>query len=469
MRLVNALIAVLALLLAADPLRAGARGQVFDDPSDSWDLETYRQTRDAEDPTGAILPVPDPAVPYGALTLRRARLGLDAAGTDAEPPMEEAGGIRLRDGPRGRLEAAGVWPLFSMLRLELAGRARIGAGSASGGDWLERSLRWSGERFEIGIGLTQMAWGDADEGSLLLGRTAPPRETIWVRSVRPWRIPGAGSLGRIHASFFLSYLDERDRTIPYPLLHGQRLEWEPSGWFRASFARTILLGGAGRTEKFQPEDIWDVLLGRGENVKGHREPTDTDQKASFGVELRLPREQASRIRLDGARIFYEYAGEDAFDGLLPTAVAHAMGAGVGIGGWTALGEYLEAVDDANPWYTHTIYGPDAYCYRGYPMGHPMGGGGRSWHLRLTSPELGENRARIWGRVRGSGYEDGSEARSRIESVGALLRRSHSPAIAFELSSELYRESGAMRPRLDPPVRWQAGFALRYGATGRWDP
>lgn len=468
MRLLSVRLALLSMALAAFPAPA-AWSQIFDDPSDSWDLERYRQTRRPEDPSGAILPVPDPGLPCDAPALRRAQIRLDAAGAEGDPLREEAGGIRIRDGVRGRIEAAGVLPLASRIRCEVGGRARVGDGSASGGEWTEGSLRWLSERTEIGLGLTQMGWGDADEGSLLLGRSAPPRQTMWVRSVRPWRIPRLEGWGRLHGSFFLSYLDDGDRTIPYPLLHGHRIEWEPGEWFRASFARTILLGGAGRTEKFQPGDIWDLFWGSGENVKGERDATDTDQKASAGVELRLPERFLERAGLDGLRIYWEYAGEDALDGLLPSAVARAEGAGIGYRGWTLLCEYLETLDDANPWYTHTIYGPDAYSYRGYCMGHPMGTGGRSWHLRATTPEIGACRGQIWLRSRGSGYENGGDAQRLNESVGSRWRWSPAPRVRLEIAGEISRERGAMRPRPDPPVGWQAGIGVRYGGTGRWDP
>ena len=92
----------------------------------------------------------------------------------------------------------------------------------------------------------------------------------------------------MHLSVFLAYLDDEDRTVAYPLLHGSRLEWEPVDWFRFSASRTILLGGEGRTEKLKASDLIDIFLGRNENPTQGGSISNTDQKASLMWEARLP-------------------------------------------------------------------------------------------------------------------------------------------------------------------------------------
>jgi len=432
-----------------------APAQSPDDPFYDWELERYRILREPDSPSGAILPLPDRPCELAAPVLRATSLRLDAAGVTHPVAADEADGMRLREGARSRFWVDGLWPLPVGLRVGLAGRFTAGDGRRSGGTWLERSLIRSGEHTELLVGLTRSFWGDGNEGSLLLGQTAPPLEMVRLRSVRPWRLPRMGAYGRIHASVFLAYLDDRERTVSFPLLQGTRVEWEPSAWARLHATRTIMLGGAGRTEKLKLRDLWKIWLARGENARGKRDYRDTDQKASFGAELRLPASLRPWRWLDGGRVFYEYAGEDSFEGLLPTAVAHHEGISLIASGWGLLVEVVDNVDDSNPWYTHTTYGERAYYYRGYVLGHPMGTDGRSGHLRIWTPAWGAVRAQLWYRHREVDPHDrGVTARNEI--VGLCLRRDLAGSRALEFELEAHR---------NPPVRWRAAVGLRWGSSG----
>lgn len=447
-----------------------AGAPALDDPFYDWDLEAYRSTRSPDSPSGGMLPLPDTTSTEGTrVQIRAASIGVDAADAPQRVAIEEAAGLRVPDPARGRAMVAGSVVLPARFGIDLAGRWTVGEGSASSGDWLDRAVYRLGSRLEVRAGLTRAFWGEGSEGSLLLGRTAPPTESIRLRSVRPWRLPFVGSAGRLQGAVFLSYLDDRSRTIPYPLLHGERIEWEPTGWARLVAARTILLGGAGRTEKFNLGDVWDVLLARNENIKGPRGHADSDQKASFTLEVRMPRKWTSVRGIQGARAFYEYAGEDSFDGLLPTATARNIGASVVSRGWTTLFEYAETVDDVNRWYAHTIYGPDAYTYHGYSIGHPMATDGRSRHARIWTPTWRNARAQFWWRLRGHGHElwqaqhgmDGKGEAYREESVGVRVRCDTPRLGILDVGLEATRESGKVMPRPAPPVRWMMSAALRW--------
>jgi hypothetical protein len=291
-----------------------------------------------------------------------------------------------------------------------------------------------------------------------------------VRSVRPWIVPHTRGIGRIHGGIFLAYLDDRFRQIPFPLLHGMCLEWEPNRWLRLTGRRTILLGGLGRTEKLKARDVWDILLGRGENLVGERPISDTDQKASFGFEFRIPPEKLGWSGLDGIRLFFEYAGEDSFEGLLPTAVAHHRGGSVVLRGWTALVELAETVEDANFWYTwHNVYGTNPYFYRGYLLGHPMSGDARSGHLRIWSPGWRGYRAQLWFRRRGHWDRDSKSVTWWVDSGGFRVNRDVLPAMILDAGLELSRSTGDRCPLPDPPLHWRLSVALRTGRPPRGEP
>ncbi len=395
------------------------------------------------------------------LTIKSGSLEIESAEVDGEIAAEGEDGRRIRDGTRLRVSLDGSVPLLFGIVAGLGARGTFGDGGRSGGAWLERSLTWRNRHVEARIGLTRTFWGDGSSGSLLLGRTAPPLEKVQIRTNRPIRIPYTGSIGTIHGSFFLAYLDDRYRTVPYPLLNGTRIEWEPSGWFRLAATRMILLGGSGRTNKLTAGDLWDIWWGKNENLVGDRPISDTDQKASFTAEVRLPPDLSPWRLLEGARFFYEYAGEDSFDGWLPTAVAHHIGGSISIAGWVGLVEFLETNDDANYWYTnHSVYGPQSYFYRDYILGHWMGRDSQLGHIRFWSPPIGRNRCLLWVRSRGLWDRLTQQTPVWVDGVGFRFRRPWFAGTTLDLGLELSRTHGTADPLPKPGLPWRIDLAVR---------
>ena len=301
-------------------------------------------------------------------------------------------GLRLRRGP---WEARARW------------RGRWGEFLPARGRWLEGSVRWSGNHLGLRLGREPIDWGPVPQASLLLSHHPPPLDHAGVVACF-----GAGPAGRGMGETFVAYLDDRHRTIPFPLLWGMRLAWEPRVWLRVEAQRTILLGGVGRTRRLQAEDIWDMFLGRRENLagpSGHPEAYpvgDSDQKFAWQVVLH-PRVWAQRRGLHDLEAFWVYAGEDHFRGLGPTAPGRALGLRVHPSPrWATSFIHAATVDDRNFWYHHKIYGY-GYTYRGFLIGHPMGGDARLWHGALhwlPEPDRYWSLA-IWRERRGY-YRDG---------------------------------------------------------------
>jgi hypothetical protein len=456
----------LSLLLSFACASTAARAQTPDDAFYDWDLETYRLLRAPDDPTGAILPLPTPATGTEGASPFYSSMQIETADiTQPQVTEDESNGLRFPDGARLNYGTGGIIPLPASFRVQLGGRFMSEKRRKIRGEWLDRSAYWIHDHVEIRAGLTRSFWGDGNEGSLLLGRTAPPLEMIRVRTVHPVMIPGLRGAGRFHGSTFLAYLDDGARTIPDPLLQGARVEWEPSGWARFSLARTILLGGAGRTQKMKLGDVWNILLARNENRKDARDYRDSDQIASLGAELRLPQGLRSSTAgwIDGGRAFYEYGGEDGFHGLLPRAPAHLYGLSLASHGWIALAEGSDTMNRANHWYTHWTYGDQAYFYRGYPLGHPMGSLASSRHVEIWTPTWDNVRARAWWRLR-SHEPDSPDVSHREGSVGIGLRHDLESGKMLEAEFEGYREFGAMTPRLEPPVRFRAVIDIHVGSS-----
>ena len=76
--------------------------QAPDDPFYDWDLERYRLFRSPEDPTGGILPLPDPSVEWKRPARRMMGFWAEAAGVDSSVAAPGGDGRRIQDGVHAR-------------------------------------------------------------------------------------------------------------------------------------------------------------------------------------------------------------------------------------------------------------------------------------------------------------------------------------------------------------------------------
>ncbi len=290
------------------------------------------------------------------------------------------------------------------LSVSLMWRGRAGEHLPARGRLLEAMLaaRWS--IFELRAGRGYPYWAPAEDAALLLSHNPPPLDHAGLQ-VGPVRAPLVG--GRLEGESFLAYLDDRRREIAYPWLWGMRLQWAPTEWLRLEIQRTVMLAGSGRGEKLTWSDIWDIFIGRGEGAWGPvYRPADSDQKLAGLIWIHPQSWAQAALGLHDLEAYYLYAGEDTFDGLAPMAPGIATGLRVGPSPrWAFAGAYTTTTDDGNLWYWHKIY-RTGYTYRGYVLGHPMGGDARSW-LGGVYAMLGERqsmRVRIIHERRGYNWD-----------------------------------------------------------------
>ncbi|MEZ4648986.1 MAG: capsule assembly Wzi family protein [Candidatus Eisenbacteria bacterium] len=271
----------------------------------------------------------------------------------------------------------------------------------------EAEFSWRGDRHRWGVGRSKLRWGAGTSGSLLAGRSAPPRWQLRWRTERALQVPtfGWGPLrGRTWTgSTFLAYLDDDHRQIPDPLLFGHRLGFQPWAWCELNVTRTILFGGEGRTGRLDLPAVLDILLGHNENRVGDRPPGDSDQMASYELRLRMPPAWLPE-GLEGVDLYWEYAGEDMIHFPIPSAVAHQIGALARIRGWTFGVDLVETVTGGvNRWYDHyLVYGPMDHTYSGFPLGHSIGGDAELLEVSAWSPP-GDLRGRIQFRIEEYGF------------------------------------------------------------------
>lgn len=443
---------VLALLLRA------ASASALEPETFRWSYTTEQIRSGVRDHTGSLRPLDAPSL--GSGRFRRlplqAALGLRDAGRRAVWPEQD--GIRVGDSPFFAAQGGGEASLTGAWRLRGEALALFGGDGPSTLRLQQGYLARLGSDHTLVFGKSIVRWGNGLAGSLLLGRSAPPRWQIRWRTAHPFDLPGsARRFGTWQGESFLSYLDDAHRRVPDPLLHGLRLSWEPSDWLQISGSRTILFGGKDRTGRLKFVDLWNILAARGENTEGIPSARDSDQRASFEIRLHLPWLVERLPGLEGAEAFMEYAGEDMLHPPLPSAVGRTNGGGVVYRGWTGCVEYFDTATARNRWYdNHSVYG-ESHFYRGYPLGLALGPDAKMFWVGIWSPP-GPLQASIkGGRQRLGIFTERNEKRV----TGAVALRAAAGervVLETEVGAE-DRSGGAVEPSAPPPVRLLAVLRL----------
>ncbi len=264
--------------------------------------------------------------------------------------------------------------------------------------WISR--RWS--HFNLRAGRGYIDWSPMQGTAILFSENARAIDFVQIcLTDLPLPLPLLG--GRLEAENLLGYLDDGNRTVPYPMMWGMRLSWLATDWLRVEAQRSIMLGGGGRSQQLSVKDLWRIFCGRGEADMietdqglqfGH---ADTDQKFAWLLQLH-PRDWVRRhLGIDDLDICITYGGEDRFERFVPMAPCRAYAVRLHPNPSLAI-SYIDIGnrDDFNHWYWHKIY-RSGYTNRGVVIGHPMGGEAQSWRLAVFYAPL--NRGRIYfGRV-----------------------------------------------------------------------
>ena len=230
--------------------------------------------------------------------------------------------------------------------------------------------------FDIKLGRDSAWWGPGYHGAILLSNNPKPFTSLLLTNPNPILLPWLFRyLGPFRFNFFLTRLEE-ERTIPKPYFWGLRFNFKPTPYTEIGLQRTALLGGKGRPEGFK---TWlKSFTGKGENDPG--EPGD--QRAGFDIKLTLP------FKRQPIQIYLEAVGEDEA-GYLPYKWAYLGGLYLprllNYEKLSFRAEYATTRISGHPgvWYTHHLYGKDAYTYKGRIIGHHMGTDARDYFIELS--------------------------------------------------------------------------------------
>lgn len=301
-------------------------------------------------------------------------------------PHRYADGDRNEEGVSLRVRRSLAWAPSAAVHAVVTGRLESGR-VRTRVTWTRAALTWRGAGLRATVGREPRWWGSGRLHEVLLTTNARAVDAVELATDGANRVPLG--LGVWRMSTFLGYLDDPDRPNPHPLLFGQRLVWRPGRLIELGVARTVMLGGAGRTQKLGLRDAWNILLSRDENRIDYDGYQDTDQKAAFDATLYLGALARRIPGVRGARFSYRYAGDDSFEGVLPTRVAHLIGLTLELPRTRLIAEYLQNTT-AGIWYWNNEH-PQGYVFRDDFLATDVG-----WDTRSTRVRVVHALARDWG-------------------------------------------------------------------------
>jgi len=233
---------------------------------------------------------------------------------------------------------------------------------------------------ELTAGKDSQWWGPGNHGAILVSNNAEPMTMLRLTNPQPVILPWIFKyLGPFRFVVFATRL-EKERDVPEPYLWGMRVNFKPHPYLEIGLQRTALLGGKGR-----PEDLstwWKSFTALGETAVVNAVDDVGDQRAGFDVKLTLP------FKWQPLQVYAEAAGEDEAGGL-PYKWAYLTGIylprilnfeRVGFRAEYAT-THVSGYQDV--WYTHGIYGPKAYTYKGRIIGHHMGTDSKDIFLEVS--------------------------------------------------------------------------------------
>jgi hypothetical protein len=301
-------------------------------------------------------------------------------------PHRYGDGDRNEEGLSLRLRENVAWIPSSRLNVVATARLEVGR-VRTRVTWTRAALAWRGGGLRLTVGREPRWWGSGRLHEVFLTTNARAVDALELATDGANRLPLG--LGVYRASTFLGYLDDPDRPNPHPLLFGQRLVWRPGRHLELGAERTVMLGGAGRTQKLRLGDVWNILLSRDENRVNYDGYQDTDQKAAFDATVYLGALARRIPGVRGARLSYRYAGDDGFEGILPTRVAHLVGLTVELPRSRLTVEWFQNAT-AGIWYWNNEH-PQGYVFRDDFLATDVG-----WDTRSTRFRVHHALARDWG-------------------------------------------------------------------------
>jgi len=301
-------------------------------------------------------------------------------------PHRYGDGDRNEEGASLRARRSLAWAPTDAVHAVVTGRLEAGR-VRTRVTWTRAALTWRGAGLRVTVGREPRWWGSGRLHEVLLTTNARAVDAVEIASDGANRLPFG--LGVWRMSSLLGYLDDADRPNPHPLLFGQRVVWRPGRLLELGVARTVMLGGAGRTQQLGLEDAWNILLSRDENRIDYDGYQDTDQKAAFDATVYLGAVARRIPGVRGARFSYRYAGDDSFEGILPTRVAHLIGLTLELDRTRVVAEYLQNTT-AGVWYWNNEH-PQGYVFRDDFLATDVG-----WDTRSTRVRVVHALTRDWG-------------------------------------------------------------------------
>lgn len=259
---------------------------------------------------------------------------------------------------------------------QLRAASFFGEGGDDGNRLLDTSLSAGYPYMTLQVGKISAWYGPGRRGALLFTNNTQPVPGARLHNPVPIRPSGRFSfLGAIRYELLAARM-EKDAPSSHSILTATRLALQPRPWIELGFSRILRFGGAGRDN-----GISEFLDGY---FDGDPPPDRGNTLGGWDVALTLP------VPSQPVRLYLERGAEDSSHWgrmFLPWDDRFANLYGLYLPRILSLSRLELRAEHAdtfrgenrdNDWYGHGAY---PHTYRGEILGHPMGGGARSWFVQ----------------------------------------------------------------------------------------
>ena len=285
-------------------------------------------------------------------------------------------GIPVPDGWSGQASLFAREEKTPFLSGQFRAASFYGEGGDDGNRLLDTSLEFGYPYAALQAGKISAWYGPGRRGALLFTNNTQPYPGARIHNPVPIRLPGRLSfLGSFQYEFFAARTESKPQ-YSHSILTGTRLALSPRPWIELGFSRVLHYGGDGRDNGIS--EFFESWLGDTDppdrsNTLGGWDITLT---LPFPVQpVRLYMERGSEDSSHWGRIFLPW--DDRFANLYGLYLPRILS----LSRLELRAEYADTFSGeskGDDWYGHPAY---PHAYRGGILGHPMGGGARSWFVQ----------------------------------------------------------------------------------------
>ena len=370
--------------------------------------------------------------------LDQAQMNVLAAGEDGQLQNQE--GKSFRSGGNVWL-ALNSWAEAGDYGALYANPEFYGSGEDARFRLVEGYARLGIANVDVTAGREAIWWGPGYHGSMWFSSNAQPPWMFQVRSREAFELPGfLRPLGQFKLIFHLMQLD-KDQVFPRPYVTSARLSWAPFSFVELGFGRSVTFGGQGRQKPVRGEDFPRIFFTATDEAP-NTSRVKSDSRGALDATFRFHDVDrffplTKDIELYGSLQIDDTRGSPAF---IPNQPGYQVGVYMpNFLGNARADARVEYAYSSPISFTNALYS-SGFEYKGFPLAHFIGTGGRDLYLR-TSYWVNE-RIQVanevsYSRIRSTEYLLAPQIEETLFMAGPEVSYSYSKDLRFRLGIQMW--------------------------------